>query len=155
MLWIIIPHVAIVSSLMLAGNNPSVWQGTASRYSHELGSSTQRTSDTTQSVLGEGAKTSITSSRHRKLSTSIPLLERFRNPYKSVYRNSRYKPAWMWNRGPNKAMWIAKYAEEYTPYVDSIQAEVLGNRFGDYLWVSGSLAFILIFVPVFFGALVR
>ncbi|PVH82388.1 hypothetical protein DL98DRAFT_653147 [Cadophora sp. DSE1049] len=102
MLWIMIPHVAIVSSLMLAGNNPSVWQGTTPQRSPESSSSASRTSDTTQFGLGEGVKTSITSSRYRALSTSLAILERFRNPYESVYRNSKYKPAWTWNRGPNR-----------------------------------------------------
>jgi hypothetical protein len=68
---------------------------------------------------------------------------------------SPYRVAWVWNRGSNKARWIAKLTDEYRPDLDALHHEVLGRRFDVILWSAGFWAFILIFIPVFFGGVVR
>jgi hypothetical protein len=70
-----------------------------------------------------------------------------------MYPESLYKPAWMWNRGPNKAMWLARIAEEYG--INKIHADIHGSQFGAHVWIAGFCAFVLIFIPVCFGILVR
>jgi len=137
MMWTTIPHIAIVSSFLLAGNNPGIWQGIAPHLQDS--NALPRVS-----TLGTGRLTS----RIRG-----PIFDRFKNPYSSMYPNSQYKPAWMWNRGPNKAMWLAKYAEEYE--IDTIHKEIHSSRFSAHLLIPGFCAFVLIFIPVFFGTLIR
>lgn len=137
MMWTTIPHIAIVSSFLLAGNNPSIWQGIAPHLQDSNALSRV-------SSLGTGRLTS----RIR-----APIFDRFENPYTSMYPSSQYKPAWMWNRGSNKAMWLARFAEEYG--IDAVHKEIHNSRFSVHLFIPGFCAFVLIFIPVFFGTLIR
>jgi hypothetical protein len=131
MMWTTIPHIAIVSSFVLAGNNPSIWQAIAPCVQ-------DRNTLPRVSTLGTGRLTS-------RIQAPIP--------YTSMYPTSQYKPAWMWNRGPNKAMWLAKFAEEYG--IDTIHKEIQSSCLSAHLLIPGFCAFVLIFIPVFFGTLIR
>jgi hypothetical protein len=143
MFWTTIPHVALVTCLSLAGNNPSLWQSVAADYDARL--TKQRPVSPDRPLTGRAA------TRFSKL----PVLDLWRTAYASgAKRGDRYTAAWVWNRGPNKARWIAKLATEYKS-LEPLRREILGRRFGMNLWISGFLAVVLVFVPVFFGASVR
>jgi hypothetical protein len=143
MFWTTIPHVALVTCLSLAGNNPSLWQSVAADYDARL---TKQ-----HPVFPDRPLTGRAAARSSKL----PVLDLWRTAYASrAKRGDRYTAAWVWNRGPNKAWWIAKLATEYQS-LEPLRRKVLGRRFGMNLWISGFLAVVLVFVPVFFGASVR
>ncbi|OIW30196.1 hypothetical protein CONLIGDRAFT_702755 [Coniochaeta ligniaria NRRL 30616] len=156
MLWMTIPHVAIVSSFLLAGSNPNVWQGVAPEYDENLSEPFE------DSARGEAAtemhlfRTGLGKTLQHMLKRRLLALNRLKSPYSPMYQYSIYKPAWTWNRGPNKAIWIARFADEYRLSTEAVAVtkEVLGSRLGGHMWFAGGSAFVLILIPVFFGALV-
>lgn len=148
----IIPHIALVTSFLLAGSNPNVCQGIVPQEGqlvindNHSGAFSSSVLVPQQQQTGGGDATG--SYLKRVLGNRIRVLW-----WEPTYKRSPYKAAWVWNRGTNKAMWIARLADEY--HLNSIHDEILQHRLGSILWVSGLFAFILIFIPVFFGALVR
>lgn len=141
MFWTTIPHVALVTCLSLAGNNPSLWQGVAADYDTHL----------TKQHPVAAVPTEAATTRPSKML----FLDLWRTACASrAKEEDRYTASWVWNRGPNKARWIAQLADEYRSLAP-LRREVLGPRFGICLWISGFLAFVLSFLPVFFGVLVR
>lgn len=156
MFWTTIPHVALVACLPLAGNNPSLWQAVAADHDHNHDVSSPPDSST-DLTADKPTSTTTRSSIFGCIPLKLPIIDLFRKVYVSgAKKNTQYKAAWVWNRGPNKARWIARLAGEYEASLGAdIRKEVLGGRWGSHVWISGVLAFVLIFVPVFFGALVR
>ena len=151
-----IPHIALITSLLLAGNNPSVFQAAVSRDS----ACSQPAATCTQNSSATSARSGT------RPATSAPatgFLARIRQFYYSCLSQNRraavgtspYRTAWVWNRGSNKERWIAKLADEYRPYLDALHHEVLGRRFDAMSLSAGFWAFVLIFIPVFFGGVVR
>jgi hypothetical protein len=137
MFWMIIPHVAIAGSLLLAGNNPSIWQvAAAPLITAEAGDDSTNTN-----LKAAGASSRLSRVYHR-----------LGRAYTSG--GVTYKPAWMWNRGAKKALWFDKLAKEW-PSLERIRPEILQSRFGLHYFSAGLFAFLLTFVPVFTGALVR
>lgn len=83
MWYMIIPHISIVSGLLLAGNNPNTLEGVVA---HEFGD------------IGEP----IT------VEEEYFLLKVFELAY-----NSRYKPQWLWFRGRSKRDWVERVWQTY------------------------------------------
>jgi hypothetical protein len=83
MWYMIIPHLSIVSGLLLAGNNPNTFEGVVA---HEFG-------DTEDPQALE--------EKH----FGTRLLE--------LAYNSCYKPAWLWLRGRSKRDWVEKVWKTY------------------------------------------
>ncbi|KAL2142361.1 hypothetical protein VTI28DRAFT_1254 [Corynascus sepedonium] len=178
MFWMTIPHVALVACLPLASNNPSIWRSifadheitTGNQLAPSLTPANAKPSSSTRASNTEEDGTDangLTPTANLDPSTNnkpigflsylkLPALGRLRRihaPASHSGPGARYNAAWVWNRGSNKAMWIAKLVDEYE-YLHPIRREVLEGRFGSYLWISGMYPFLLIFVPVFFGTLV-
>ncbi|KAI1472938.1 uncharacterized protein F4812DRAFT_410949 [Daldinia caldariorum] len=162
MFWMTIPHVALVSCLLLAGNNPNIWQNAVagslltSDPVTPINSPRLVDSDLESDLSGvqnhDGQE--FTSKDPKAIRYTRSVISRFVNRiFGLAYKESRFKPAWMWNRGSNKAMWIGKLAEEY-PYLRGMREEVLDKSFKKDLWTSGFYGFILYFVPTFFSVLV-
>jgi len=88
--WMIIPHVAIVSGCLLAGNNPNTLQVIVS------------------SLTGPWREKPEYDDRGE-------LITRKASGYKfgKPYYNSVYTPVWMWERGRSKRRWVAEVAELY------------------------------------------
>ncbi|KAI0387380.1 hypothetical protein F5Y04DRAFT_3691 [Hypomontagnella monticulosa] len=134
MFWMTVPHLALISCLLLAGNNPNIWQ-----------------SAVIDSVLAsdDPAVNRISTTDH-----STPFIGRMLDHrFALVFKKSMFKPAWMWNRGSNKAKWIAKLGDEY-PYLRSMREEVLESRIEMDIWTSSLYGFVLYFIPAFFSGLV-
>lgn len=158
-----IPHIALSSSLLLAGNNPSVL-GSATPISVQCRPQSDDDRGSNASPDIDDRNNRRKTLRREKTWAYAGLLNNARgaqffdsflkNPYQAAYERSNYMPAWLWNRGCSKAMWVARLAEEYE-FMKPLQGEVLGRRFGDYTWRSGFVAFALILVPCFLGGLVR
>ncbi|KAI0178746.1 hypothetical protein GGR52DRAFT_271009 [Hypoxylon sp. FL1284] len=161
MFWMTVPHLALVSCLLLAANNPNIWQIAVSEslFSHDTYFSTQLQSMTrTEEHIGSGRArriarkptfNSIRSTRRLGLHHTGIL----RGFFPLAFNESQFKPAWMWNRGPNKAMWIHHLGEEY-PYLQHLREEVLEKKFGRDLLAAGFYGFALYFVPTVFGTIV-
>lgn len=75
----ILPHIAIVSGLLLAGNNPNTLEGVLA---HEIGS----------------IEDIYSAAEHRN----------FLNKYFELAYESRYRPQWLWFRGRSKREWIER-----------------------------------------------
>lgn len=87
--YMIIPHIAIVSGLLLAGNNPNILEGV---FATERDDQVDAESATTHLLFG---------------------LLRFELVYPSCY-----KVAWQWLRGHTKKQWINQLLHTYTRRVD-------------------------------------
>ena len=98
-----IPHIAIVSGLLLAGNNPN----------------------TLEAIVGK--KTPQPSRRE------WGILE-------LVYE-SRYRPAWIWNRGMNKRMWAKRLQKKYY--------DTRRDSLKDKIEINAQVWFSKIFAPAF------
>jgi hypothetical protein len=156
MFWMVVPHVAIVSSLLLAGNNPNIWQGIAAISPPERTSiaSPTRSSMDAQTVTVSN-KEGIQQSNKPWWKVPLMLLDR-RTPlqmFDSMY-DSKYKPAWLWNRGICKATWVARYVNEY-PRLTKIEDEVLRMGFEGGVLYTTAPALILLVVPTFLAGLIR
>ena len=89
--WMIIPHVAIVSGCLLAGNNPNTLQVIVC------------------SLMGPWPGKKPEYDDHGELiKQKAPLYELGRAYYHSVYT-----PVWMWERGRSKRRWIAEVTKLY------------------------------------------
>ena len=96
--WMIIPHVAMVSGCLLAGNNPNTLEAIFSGVE-----TWEVKSETTMVTVVQGVK------------------DFFLRPYGPVYR-AVYQPVWMWERGRNKRSWIRRIQLRYssaTPQPDA------------------------------------
>jgi hypothetical protein len=144
----IIPHVAVVSSVLLAGNNPSSWAGVASSLprAHPNDSSRSPTSTTLR-------RSSTSTVRDFSRSSSKWLRDGITILYKPTYP-CVYNPAWLWNRGTNKAMWLSKLAEE-NPGLSCLKEEVLHLGLKKWLLFCILPAIFLLIVPGMLGIMIR
>ena len=108
MWWMTIPHIAIVSGLLLAGNNPNTLEG----------------------VVG---RKSAAESKRRWYVLEL------------VYE-SRYRPAWIWDRGRNKRIWAMRLQQtHHRSSADRFKDKI---EIGFQDWVTIFLfAFALIVIP--------
>lgn len=157
--WMIVPHVAAVSGLLLAGNNPNILEGIVSiredRY--VIGE------NLTERVLERrGTITSLAGSTHE---TKTRINKSYSKLMEKVYE-AEYEPAWMWDRGKCKQDWLLllftdawlKYEIDGRTSETHIQLRHFLNRammlgIGDwvFLWF---FAFSLVFIPCMFGFLI-
>ena len=103
----IVPHIAIVSGLLLAGNNPNTLEG----------------------VVGKP--------------TAAPQALQY-GVFELVY-DSRYTPAWIWQRGRSKKIWIERICYDQNTAPDGLAAKVQ-MKLGDWM-VIGLLAYSMIAIP--------
>lgn len=108
MWWMAIPHIAIISGLLLAGNNPNTLEGVVSRKTAEQGP--------------------------RKWLI-----------FELVYE-SRYRPAWIWDRGRSKRIWAMRLQKTYHKTVTDPLREKIAISFGDWMTI-GTFAFALVATP--------
>lgn len=146
----IVPHIAIASSLLLAANNPHIWEGITAQLALspeaiQKSADGNLQSDTARSS-SNGRIYSCTTSLSRRIGTYI-----FRPIYETKYRS-----AWMWDRGSCKALWVAKLAEEYPQsHIHTLRSTVLNVRFDEWIIYVYTPAMILLVLPSFLGGLTR
>jgi hypothetical protein len=156
MFWMIIPHVAIVSSLLLAGNNPSIWEAVSSANER----SNKLHGQTAEDEGIEGVELVPTVSALRwgvariDKGKNLDGVRELRNLVLRPIFKSGYKTAWLWNRGSSKALWLAKYAEEY-PSLGAIEKEVLNMRLSEWVLSIFAPAFFLLTIPSFLAGMIR
>ncbi|KAI0113123.1 hypothetical protein F4814DRAFT_420626 [Daldinia grandis] len=162
MFWMTIPHVALVSCLLLAGNNPNIWQNAVAdsllTFDPFTSTDSLRLVDTDLESDPSGVRSfsnaEFTSEDPRAIRYTRSITSRLANHlFGLAYKESRFKPAWMWNRGSNKAMWIAKLGDEYQ-HLRGMREQVLDRKFKKDLWTSAFYGFTLYFVPAFLSVLV-
>jgi hypothetical protein len=146
--WMIVPHVAIVSSLLLAGNNPNLWAIATGRLHAE-----QQVTSTPASNSNRQPSTSqkIRSARWAPSEVKSTLARLWR----PSYDRTTYRSAWLWNRGPCKAMWVAKYAETHPRLATTLNSEVQDMGIEGWLVSTFGVAVFLIVLPCFFSAAIR
>ncbi|KAH6873451.1 hypothetical protein B0T10DRAFT_588843 [Thelonectria olida] len=153
MFWMTIPHIAIVSSLLLAGNNPSIWQASEQDLANLTAPSTNSNDHEARRTSGGTSDRSffecITRSLYKIHGRFLRPLQRSYNP---AHGGSLYNSAWIWNRGCNKARWIATLGDVYD--LHAIQSEILRSRFGNHIWACLSVTIVLMFLPAFLGGLI-
>ncbi len=150
--WMTIGHVAVISGMLLAGNNPSCWEGIAAHPDHlsEVAQIKQSSSQLrTGSIANHIRHWSEASIRRRRFQLPSGLK---RILYKSGFA-SKYKTAWMWNRGSRKAMWIARFAEEYR--IPELQTDLLYMGWKEWLFAITIPTLLLFLIPTFLGGLAR
>ena len=152
----IIPHVAIVSSLLLAGNNPSIWKAvnSANERSNSIigGMTMEKRGEVFHNVYGISA---LRWGLHRIIGEqkSIRKVRELRNRGLRPIFKSGYKTAWLWNRGSSKALWLAKYVEEY-PSNSGIETEVLSMSICGWSLSVFAPAFLLLIIPSFLAGMI-
>ena len=97
MWWMTIPHIAIISGLLLAGNNPNTLEG----------------------IVGEH--------------TCLPQSHKF-HLFALVYE-SRYRPAWIWNRGRSKKIWVERLSQGNDIAQENLTDEIR-MQLGDWMVVA-------------------
>jgi hypothetical protein len=160
----IIPHIAVISNLLLAGKNPSTWEAVAA--------SDDPRSRFLSGASGAGIHGGLSSSPAANLPThkdsagrtegyglrterrTHAVIKAVRSAiFRPVY-DSNYRPAWPWSSGSSKAMWIARVMTTYRG-LDSLNGEVL--LVTPYQWAISVCfpALFLLLVPSFLGGMVR
>ena len=108
MWWMTIPHIAIISGLLLAGNNPNTLEAV---------------------VRGRSA-----SPMPRKWYILEPVYD------------SRYRPAWIWDRGREKRLWVKRLQQEHHGSPDDGFEKRI--KIGLQNWITiAALAWALIVIP--------
>ncbi|KAI9700147.1 MAG: hypothetical protein M1820_006929 [Bogoriella megaspora] len=140
MFWMIIPHVAVTSSPLLAGNNPSTWQGATGHFPSFDPESGQN-QYSAHTPHGDNAN------------TSPKLLQSIRHAlYKPIYPLT-YQPAWIWSRGSNKERWLSQAAEANVR-LRSLKDDVLIPSSMKFLVAVTIPVLSLLLVPTVLGGLI-
>ena len=145
----VVPHIAVVSSLLLAGNNPNIWEGI-----------TSQSSLPTLDKIPDKEEDSHETLEHSKGIQFIyyyitGLMSYLQIPVYGPTYDSRYQPAWMWDRGNAKALWVAKLAEKKPHLHKALDSEVLSMGFRSWCLYTAVPAMILLIIPSALGGMVR
>ncbi|KAK0659145.1 hypothetical protein QBC41DRAFT_237574 [Cercophora samala] len=151
LLWMTIPHIALLTSVLLASSNPSVWQGISPPSPTPLA----------KPSMGSLSPTLSPRSGLNRLKSFLPGVT---GPVAFVLspgggaaaavgglKATQYKPSWVWNRGSNKLLWLFQFSSEYPACAESIYKDVLACH---GILLSCVNAVVLIFIPAFFAGLV-
>ncbi|KAI5861434.1 hypothetical protein GGS23DRAFT_606301 [Durotheca rogersii] len=154
MFWTTIPHVALVSCLLLATNNTNIWEAAAPEAA-TLESATPQTaaSETTASEATESEaatpraatpkaavvrETAVVKEGLDRPTWLRHLLQKLLDAvFASAYETSKFKSAWMWNRGENKGTFIRKVAKR-NEFLEKMYREVLKDTLGKDLVITES-----------------
>lgn len=153
--WMVVPHVAVVCSLLLASSNPNTWE--AMTCLDEIKASAQLSSASNNvSLMQQNAKDASQSARtvlqkHKSLFTHIKKSYGF--VFNPVYE-SPYKPAWPWRCGTLKARWISQLIRE-TPNLIALKDEVLYITGSQWMFSICCPTLLLLLVPSLLGGMVR
>jgi len=152
----IVGHVAVVSAILLAGNNPSAFEALASEpiglaQPNVLPDKWKNRVSRRRSSVQAKVKTWVESSIQRRRFALPAGLKQY------LYRTSfasKFKSAWMWNRGLYKALWISQMVENH-PQLRDLQTSVLHVHWA--IWVSQMIlpTLMLIVLPSILGGMVR
>jgi hypothetical protein len=143
----ILGHVAVIGGVLLAGDNPSAWEAATAEAEKDLQIPRQR--QRSNSVTQRIRRWSESSLGKRR----VMLPAEFKDLFYRIGFSSKYKTAWMWNRGSTKAMWIAKFSEEYADLG-------LQERFLEIGWIEMTVKLalpttLLFLIPAFLGGMTR
>ena len=158
MFWMVVPHVAIISRLLLAGDNPHICEGLSG-----LSRSEQLAPCDGSQVQGETSRTwwkrivcffkAEPGDRQSSTASNVIGSSPWWRELFGLKYETRYKTAWMWDRGSCKARWMARYVEEY-PSIESIHKEVLRMGFEELMYTIAP-TMVLLLLPTFMCGLVR
>jgi hypothetical protein len=151
----IVGHVAVIASILLAGNNPSAWEAIASEPANlthlDPGAVQWRNRVARRRSSIKEAKSWMDSSIQKRRITLPASLKLY------LYRTSfpsKFRSAWMWNRGLSKALWIAQMSEN-NPTLVRLQRDVLYIGWAGWVFEMALPTIALIVVPAFLGGMTR
>lgn len=141
----IIPHIAIVSSLLLGSDNPMSFEGIISRPGAR---------HTTEKPATEAERSSM--GKQGSISSRMPgPIRDLKVPFYGPTYHSPYQPASMWDRGNRKAAWVAMLAQK-NPHLDKVlQKEVLHVGLRGWCLYMILPALTLLLIPSFLGGMIR
>lgn len=142
----IVPHVAIVSSFLLAGNNPNIWATATGRLHAEPQAPPSPGTTPSEQAPAQIAPLGL---------ASLKLTSMFSGLWKLSYKGTSYRSAWLWDRGPCKAKWIAKYMATHPRLATALKTEVQDMGFEGWVISTFGVAVFLIVLPCFFAATIR
>lgn len=125
-----IPHVAIVSSFLLAGDNTKVWQAAAHGCTTTKPDNLSRKHSVTKAHATRSS-TWLAANGHDSDPIEMPFNSLQHRIYQTVSQ-SAYRHAWLWDRGSNKAMWINQLSNEY-PNLKNLSKDIL--HFDLFRWL--------------------
>ena len=139
--WMTIPHVAIVSGCLLAGNNPNIFEGIICNLrSMPKPEKSQGLWETVWEIIARRRKSTSPPQQLWKDADNI-----FINIYGPFYE-SQYQPVWMWNRGQNKQKWINRVQRLYNENPKKMKHPTLTGKLPLLNWIAWSY---LVFFAVF------
>jgi hypothetical protein len=149
----VVGHVAIVAGVLMSASNASTFEGVTADYQSKPAARPppsnmlpQRRGSAVESVR-EWSRSSVA---RRRIVLPPALKGYFYRPVSS----SQYNTAWMWNRGTNKMLWIARMCDE-DPSLVLLRRRVL--RLGADGWLlSTTLPTAFLYVmPTFLAGMTR
>lgn len=147
----VIPHISIISSLLLASNNPCPWAAITA------GDQRINSLSVSSSDIARESTADTVHDFNWKLLWSLRAVGDYTSRMKQhifpYLYETPYSPAWLWDRGSYKYSWIRCYQEEY-PNLGLIQNEVLSADLGTWANILVSTLFLVI-VPPFLAGMVR
>lgn len=159
MWWMTIPHIAIVSGCLLAGNNPNTLEAIVPFPSGP----SIRNSNPPGSQLGPQASTNGANAIASASSSTQEGWLRKRLPHFGPTYDAQYQPKWMIDRGRSKREWLFCLIEIHERRALGLTTEALAQLedlrtrlamvWGDWLTLAVS-ALLLFMVPCMFGFLV-
>lgn len=139
MMWTIIPHVAIVTNLVLGCKNSFFLYSTVSK---------STIFNDTFDMGDESETTEIDKSPHRGLYSVWHILY-------PPCQMTDIKSAWVWNRGHIKRNWMIRYTQHYPNIRSSVEREVLSNSLKSIFFSVLIPTALLIVTPAFLGGMIR
>lgn len=172
--WMIIPHIAILSGLLLGGNNPNtlgaiIGAKEQSKLQYAFGRTKPNSSEALNDELRHEAnvihirESVAEGARHRNMLEPF-----FEHVLERVYADSIYTPVSMWDRGRSKQTWLLILcAESWTSYdwyeqkrleafkkelVEFVHETIMLSRVGRISVMCTT--FLLLFIPCTLGTLI-
>ncbi|KAK4616235.1 hypothetical protein CLAFUW4_10019 [Fulvia fulva] len=143
--WMTIPHVSIVSSFLLAGDNTKVWE--AATYGHRRRS---RMSQVQYPSAPRRTSSAPNLQRHAGLLQDEGPFDNLQYKIYEAVSDSSHRQAWLWDRGGSKAVWLKQMAQEY-PELESACNRILRLGWTGWALQVLSATMILILFPCLAG----
>ena len=146
--WMTIPHVAIVSGCLLAGNNPNTLEGIICNlrsmpepqkprrfwktvWDIFIGPTPTTPPQPHREDAIKSSLKNVSKVFSREYAIRIFTLENAINILNSIYGRfyeSQYQPVWMWNRGQNKQRWVNKVQHLYYKDPEKLKHPTLAGK---------------------------
>jgi len=132
--WMTIPHVAIVSGCLLAGNNPNTLEAIVSGIDKRIPSMTNSPPTNNDPAMSNSLPTkhnlamNVDPATNNDTSTKKKKKSKYHEGVLATFYASVYQPVWMWERGRNKQNWFKEVQSQY-PQMFTAHTDPEGTHF--------------------------